>query len=87
MLSTADKDYIRSNFLKTVKSGEQRSRIIALATYLSEDEKDPEEAYLSVLHHFADPKNNKEFEKDYQYHLGSGASPYIPEGNEKGKKS
>jgi hypothetical protein len=86
MLSTRDKDYIRSNFLKTVKSGKQRSRIIALATYLSDGEKDAEEAYLSVLHHFADPKNNKEFEKDYKYYLGSGATPYIPEGNRKGKK-
>ena len=87
MLTSEEKDYIRSNFLKTVKSGEKRSRIMALAAYLSEDEKDADDAYLAVLHHFANPKNDKEFEKDYKYYMGAGETPYLPENDEKGSKS
>ncbi len=87
MLTSEEKDYIRSNFLKTVKSGEKRSRIMALATYLSEDEKDADDAYLTVLHHFANPKNDKEFDKDYKYYMGAGETPYLPESDGKGSKS
>ena len=82
MLSNKDKDYIRSNFLTTVKSGEKRSRIMALASAMSDGEKDEEDAYYSVLHYFSDPKRNKEFEKDYRKYVGTGAGPYRPETEE-----
>ena len=59
---------------------------MALAAYLSEDEKDADDAYLAVLHHFSNPKNDKEFEKDYKYYLGAGETPYLPENDGKGKK-
>ena len=86
MLTSEEKDYIRSNFLKTVKSGEKRSRIMALASFLSEDEKDADDAYLAVIHHFSNPKNSTEFEKDYKYYLGAGETPYLPENTDKGSK-
>ena len=81
MFSEKDKNYIRTKFLTTVKDGEKRSRIMALAAALSDGEKDEEDAYLSVLLYFTDPKNNAQLKKDYKRIVGGGLTPYRPETN------
>jgi hypothetical protein len=82
MLTGQDKDYIRQNFLTTVKSGKKRSQIMALASVLAEGERDEEDAYLSVLHYFANPKRDAEFKKEYKRIIGGGMTPYRPESDE-----
>lgn len=66
---------IRNALFKYVPSPDMRSRIVMLATTLSEDEAtDAEKAkvYWSTIWFCAQPKNHKEFEKMYTAMASAG---------------
>lgn len=82
-LSQDDRNFIRRDFLVRVKDGVLRSRIMAVAAVLSEGEDDEEDAYLSVIGHLSQPENADELQRAYDQFVAGGATPYLPEGNER----
>jgi hypothetical protein len=82
MLSENDKDYIRKTFLSKITDVEKRSKIMAVASTLSEDEEDQEDAYLLCLGYLMQPENEKELEADYLEFFGGNAI-YLPESDKK----
>lgn len=58
-------DWVAQTFLEQVKDGEVRSKIMRIATVLSADEKDPEDAYWNLIGFYMDPKNQKDLDEVY----------------------
>lgn len=58
-------DWVAQTFLEQVKDGEVRSKIMRVATVLSADEKDPEDAYWNLIGFFMDPENQKDLDEVY----------------------
>ena len=58
-------DWISRTVLEQVKDGETRSKIMRVATVLSADDDDPEDAYWSLIGFYMDPDNQKNLDEMY----------------------
>lgn len=66
MLSPIEIEWISRTFLKQVKSGETRSKIMRVATVLSADDDEPEDAYWNLIGFFMDPENQDNLDDIYE---------------------
>jgi hypothetical protein len=58
-------EWISKTFLQQVKDGETRSKIMRVATVLSAEDDDPEDAYWSLIGFYMDPDNQGDLDKLY----------------------
>ena len=65
MLKSNEIEWISKTFLEQVKDGETRSKIMRVATVLSADDKDPEDAYWTVIGYYMDKENQKDLDEIY----------------------
>ena len=60
-------DWISRTFLEQVEDGETRSKIMRVATVLSADDDDPEDAYWNLIGFYMDQDNQKNLDVMYVY--------------------
>jgi len=65
MLKSTEIEWISKTFLEQVKDGETRSKIMRVATVLSADDKDPEDAYWNLIGYYMDKENQKDLDEIY----------------------
>ena len=65
MLTPTEIEWISKTFLLNVKDGETRSKIMRVATVLSADDDNPEDAYWNLIGFYTDPKNREELDDMY----------------------
>jgi hypothetical protein len=58
-------EWISKTFLQQVKDGETRSKIMRVATVLSAEDDDPEDAYWSLIGFYMDPDNQGDLDELY----------------------
>lgn len=58
-------EWISKTFLQQVKDGETRSKIMRVATVLSAEDDDPEDAYWSLIGFYMDPDNQGDLNELY----------------------
>ena len=58
-------EWISKTFLQQVKDGKTRSKIMRVATVLSAEDDDPEDAYWSLIGFYMDPDNQGDLDKLY----------------------
>ncbi len=78
MFTTEEKNAIRMNLLFNVESGEKRSKILRVASALSEGAENEDDVYLSSVYYLSLPENEKELEEIFSQ-VGSWL-PDIEEG-------
>jgi hypothetical protein len=58
-------EWISKTFIQQVKDGETRSKIMRVATVLSAEDDDPEDAYWSLIGFYMDPDNQGDLNELY----------------------
>jgi hypothetical protein len=58
-------EWISRTFLEQVEDGETRSKIMRVATVLSADDDDPEDAYWNLIGFYMDQDNQKNLDEMY----------------------
>lgn len=65
MIQPNEIEWIANTFLKQVKDGETRSKIMRVATVLSMEDDDPEDAYWHLIGFYMDPDNQDDLDELY----------------------
>ena len=79
MLSRKEVNYVRVQFLTSIKDPDKRSKILFVADALARDSSSPKDyldAYWSIIGYFLDPSHDEDLERDFK-ELGGSLSSMI----------